>query len=352
MNYADRLLEWFDQNKREMPWRNTSDPYSIWVSEVMLQQTQVDTVIPYYEKFMERFPTVVDLADASLEEVHNYWQGLGYYRRAENLHKGAKVVATEYGGVFPKDPKEVKRIPGIGPYTLGAVLSIAFRIPLPAVDGNVMRILSRQFMIDADISITKNKKIFEDKVMELMPSDPNRFNQALMELGALICTPKNPKCTSCPIQPICEAHQWQRELDFPVKTQKIKVVTEKYRVILIEKDGKYWMEKRSSEGLLAKLWGFPMIEEKEWVKKYEKEVTTFPMEGFTHVFTHKKWELTPIIIDWTPEVERLLGSYVGEENQFVTIEEMSGLPIGTAFTKIIDKLEDIRENGYNLSLLF
>lgn len=351
MNYADRLLDWFDKNKREMPWRRTSDPYSIWVSEVMLQQTQVDTVIPYYERFMERFPTVVDLAEASLEEVYNYWQGLGYYRRAQNLHKGAKVVVSEYGGVFPRDPKEVKKIPGIGPYTMGAVLSIAFRIPLPAVDGNVMRILSRQFLIEEDISIAKNRKVFEEKVMELMPSDPNRFNQGLMELGALICTPKNPKCDICPIQPICEAYACDRVSELPIKKQKVKVVARDYRILLIEKDGEYWMEKRPSEGLLANLWGFPMIEEEDWQALYEGKEKIFPLDKVTHVFTHRRWEMLPIIIDWSEEVEALFELEEDENHHFISLEDMEDLPIGTAFMKVIEKIRDIKENGYNLSLI-
>ncbi|MEG0151861.1 MAG: A/G-specific adenine glycosylase [Cellulosilyticaceae bacterium] len=351
MNYADRLLAWFDENRREMPWRRTSDPYSIWVSEVMLQQTQVDTVIPYYERFMERFPKVGDLAEASLEEVHNYWQGLGYYRRAENLHKGAKVVASEYGGVFPRDPKLVKKIPGIGPYTLGAVLSIAFRIPLPAVDGNVMRILSRQFLIENDISIAKNRKIFEEKVMELMPEDPNRFNQGLMELGALVCTPKNPKCKECPIMPICEAYACDRVSELPVKKPKVKVVAIDYKVILVEKDGAYWMEKRPAEGLLANLWGFPMIQEQDWQALYEGKERVFPLEKVTHIFTHRKWEMIPVMMDWSEEVSDLFHLEEDDNHQFVTVEDMIDLPIGTAFTKIIEKIKDIKENGYNLSLI-
>lgn len=348
MTYAERLLKWFDENKREMPWRNTVNPYYIWISEVMLQQTQVDTVRPYYERFIERFPTIESLAQASLEEVHQYWQGLGYYRRAENLHKGAKVVAEKYQGVFPKDPKLVKDIPGIGPYTLGAVLSIAFHIPLPAVDGNVMRILSRQFLIEEDIAVAKNRKVFEHKVMELMPDDPNRFNQALMELGALVCTPKNPKCSECPIQPICKAYEVGRVMELPIKTKKVKNVTMQYKVLLLEKEGKYLMEKRPAEGLLANLWGFPMMEEDEWEGEYVHQIKTVDLEKVVHVFTHRKWEMQPIIIR-SNDAEEILPIENNQEKKFVTLKEMKGLPIGTAFTKIIGELEEIEMNGYNLS---
>ena len=338
--YAKFMLEWFDENKRDMPWRRTSDPYSIWVSEVMLQQTQVDTVIPYYIKFMERFPTIHDLAVASLEEVHHYWQGLGYYRRAENLQKGAKMIDEKWNGVFPNDPKLVKDIPSIGPYTLGAVCSIAFHIPLPAVDGNVMRILARQFRISDDIGVAKNRKIFEEKVMELMPDDPNRFNQSLMELGALVCTPKNPKCDICPVRTICEAHRYGEEEKYPIKEKKIKAAKEQYQVVLLKKGQRYGLEKRPVEGLLANLWGTPMIDHKVWK---DCELNTYEQRELTeviHIFTHKKWQMTPVVINWSQRAESLLkeNKTNGEPLQYYTLEEMEDIPVATAFKKILQKL--------------
>lgn len=342
MNYANQLLEWFDENKREMPWRKTSDPYGIWVSEVMLQQTQVDTVIPYYMSFMERFPTIHDLAIASLEEVHTYWQGLGYYRRAENLQKGAKMVDERWGGIFPKDPKLVKEIPGIGPYTLGAICSIAFRIPLPAVDGNVMRILSRQFRISDDIAVAKSRKVFEEKVMELMPDDPNRFNQALMELGALICTPKNPKCENCPVRNLCEAHLHHCEEAYPVKTKKVAKQEEYYKVLLIRKGHRIGMEKRPESGLLANLWGFPMIDLSTWENSELSTLQAHSLDQVTHIFTHKKWLMTPIEIQWSQKLEKLLGEVLGSkpELSFVSNEERNALPVATAFKKIVKTLDE------------
>lgn len=342
MGYAEKLLVWFDENKREMPWRKTNDPYAIWVSEIMLQQTQVDTVIPYYEKFITRFPTVAALAAATREEVYNYWQGLGYYRRAENLHKGARMIEQEYDSVFPREIEQVKKIPGIGPYTMGAVMSIAFHMPVPAVDGNVMRILSRYFLIDADISIAKNRKLFDEKVMELMPEDPNRFNQALMELGALVCTPKNPKCNECPVQKNCGAYQNNRMEEFPVKKAKTKVIPVRYRVFIIKKEDVYWMVKRPEEGILANLWGFPMIEKN---KTYVgiKEDSEEPLRGeklteVIHVFTHRKWMMEAEVFSF--ENCEALWQMVseGQEGLWVTLEEMNRLPIGTAFKKIIIQL--------------
>lgn len=339
MTYADLILEWFDKNKRDMPWRRTSDPYCIWVSEVMLQQTQVVTVIPYYLRFIERFPDVSALAEASLEEVHNYWQGLGYYRRGENLWKGAKLIADKWQGEFPRDPRLIKEIPGIGPYTLGAICSIALHLPLPAVDGNVMRILARQFCIGEDIANPKNRKLFEDKVMELMPNDPNRFNQALMELGALICTPKNPNCKECPMKPICEAYQKNVQEEYPVKLKKVKAVELNYKVLLIEKGSKIGMIKRPEEGLLANLWGFPMIEEKDWESIDLEAIKPVYLEQVTHVFTHRKWHMKPVILNWSQPLEKTLGPLLQEQGEIQYIEknDLKNLPIATAFKKVMKK---------------
>ncbi|MBE6024497.1 MAG: A/G-specific adenine glycosylase [Cellulosilyticum sp.] len=340
-DFATLLIDWFEENKREMPWRKTSDPYCIWVSEVMLQQTQVATVIPYYIRFMERFPTVTDLAEATLEDVHQYWQGLGYYRRGENLWKGAKVIQERWNGEFPRDPKRVSEIPGIGPYTLGAICSIAFHLPLPAVDGNVMRVMSRWYCISDDIGIAKNRKIFEAKVMDNMPDNPNAFNQGLMELGALICTPKNPKCEECPVKSLCKAYQTGTVSDYPVKEKKLKKVEEKYHVLIIEKDHKIGMIKRPEEGLLANLWGLPMIEEDVWKKKGFEALEYVQFDEVNHIFTHKKWIMTPIAIKWSKVLETYLKS-VGidiEEITYFYEEELKEIPIATAFKKVLKPVQ-------------
>lgn len=337
MEYAQLLLEWFDQNKRDMPWRRTRDPYCIWVSEVMLQQTQVSTVIPYYERFIDRFPTANALASATQEEVYKYWQGLGYYRRANNLHKGAQLIASEFDGVFPTEPSIAKKIPGIGPYTLGAVMSISFGIPLPAVDGNVMRILARQFLIDADIAIAKNRRVFEDKVMELMPHDPNRFNQALMELGATVCTPQNPKCETCPIKPLCMAYEEGVVLEYPIKTKKAKVIPDIYKAIILKKEDTYYLEKRPEEGLLANMWGLPLITLEEWGKMEKQGAKGISLETVKHVFTHRTWLMEPIIIELTELNKDIFCQLLGDEGRFMTKKELKLLPIATAFQKILKK---------------
>ena len=338
MNYAEELIKWYNENKREMPWRNTRDPYCIWVSEVMLQQTQVDTVIPYYERFIERFSTPTHLAEASEEEVYQYWQGLGYYRRAKNLHNGAKMIVEQYDGIFPNNPKLAKEIPGIGPYTLGAVMSIAFDIPLPAVDGNVMRILSRQFLIDEDIAKAKSRKVFEEKVIELMPHDPNRFNQALMELGATICTPRNPKCTVCPVQQLCQGYSEGVMLEYPVKSKKGQQVEEYYDALVILKEGKLFIQKREESGLLANLWGLPLRHGEAWEQTKLNLTTIETLPCIKHIFTHKKWFMTPIIISYTETFKSEMLEKLLEEGQFIAFENIKDYPIGTAFTKIINQI--------------
>ena len=340
-NFATLLIEWFEENKREMPWRKTSDPYCIWVSEVMLQQTQVATVIPYYIRFMERFPTVTDLAEATLEDVHQYWQGLGYYRRGENLWKGAKVIQERWNGEFPKDPKLISEIPGIGPYTLGAICSIAFHLPLPAVDGNVMRVMSRWYCISDDIGIAKNRKIFEQKVMENMPNNPNAFNQGLMELGALICTPKNPKCEECPVKLLCQAYQTGAVSQYPVKEKKLKKVEEKYYALIIEKNHQIGMVKRPEEGLLANLWGVPMIEEKLWKEGSFEKLEYVHFNSVNHVFTHKKWLMEPIAIKWSETLESYLRRihYQVDEINYFDEEELKQIPIATAFKKVLKSVQ-------------
>lgn len=336
-DYAQPLIMWFHENKREMPWRKTKDPYKIWVSEIMLQQTQVATVIPYYLRFIERFPTVKDLALAHLEEVHRYWQGLGYYRRGENLWKGAKVIQEKWQGKFPLRPEEIKEIPGIGPYTLGAVCSIAYGLPLPAVDGNVMRVISRWYRISEDIGCAKYRRLFEAKVLEQMPEDSGSFNQALMELGALICTPKNPKCQECPVKMLCEAHQYHIEEEFPVKLKKVKPIEEEYQVVLIDKEGKLGMIKRPAQGLLANLWGLPMLTTQQWEEGGWESYPYIELEKITHIFTHRKWKMFPKILKWSKEREEKWNSQEEtlREIQYFTEEELRKLPIGTAFKKVL-----------------
>ncbi len=299
----EQLLQWYRDHHRDLPWRETRDPYRIWLSEVMLQQTRVDTVIDYYYRFLERFPTVEDLAHADLDDVLGLWQGLGYYGRGKRLWQAAKKVVDVHGGVFPDTMKEVRALPGIGPYTAGAVLSIAFNKAHPAVDGNVMRVIARYKGIDEDIALPRSRKTFEEEVDRMLPEDRRHFNQALMELGALICKPLNPSCDVCPWRSSCVALAEQRLEELPVKTKKKKPVEKDWVVLhLVDQDGKILFVRRPQEGLLADLWGLPIypLERMDHAGELGGEVLEElgvhigPLHFVRrekHIFTHRLWQM-------------------------------------------------------------
>lgn len=302
--FRQSLVEWFNAEKRDLPWRHTSDPYKIWVSEVMLQQTRVDTVIPYYNRFMESFPTIELLAEAPQEYLLKHWEGLGYYSRARNLQAGARDVIENYGGVVPDNRHEISKLKGVGPYTAGAILSIAYNKPEHAVDSNVMRVLSRVLHIYDDIAIPKTKKIFEAAVEELIdPAHALAFNQGLMELGALICTPTSPKCLLCPVREYCLAFNEGEPENLPVKSKKGKMKHLTYNVLVCEDDqGRFLMQQRPQEGLLANLWQFPMIDTslesvEAFAKDYVLEIKAQQeLLTFKHVFSHLTWHLNSYYI--------------------------------------------------------
>src|SRR4051794_22479382 len=251
--FSRDLIGWFNDEKRDLPWRKDRDPYKIWVSEIMLQQTRVDTVIPYFNRFMEQFPTIEALSMAEEEKILKAWEGLGYYSRARNLHSAVKEVHEKYGGEVPADPKEISALKGVGPYTAGAILSIAYGIPEPAVDGNVMRVLSRILSIWEDIAKPATRKVFEEAVRKLIShNNPSYFNQALMELGALICTPSSPSCLLCPVREHCSAFAEGVQRELPVKTKKNKQrEVQLAAAILTDEAGRILIHKRPDHGLLA-----------------------------------------------------------------------------------------------------
>ena len=298
----DALVTWFLKEKRDLPWRKTTDPYKIWVSEVMLQQTKVDTVIPYYERFIAKYPSLESLAMADESELLKEWEGLGYYSRARNLQAGVKEVVETYGSVVPSTRQEISKLKGVGPYTAGAVLSIAYGVPEHAVDGNVMRVLSRLLLIKEDIAKPKTKKIFEEAVMELIDEDnPSAFNQGLMELGAVVCTPTKPKCLLCPIRDYCAAFYEGKQEELPIKTSNKKTKVHKVKALVIQRDdGKILLEKRPSKGLLANMWQFPMIELPTATHKVEDVIEHdygivikkgTELLTFKHIFSHLVWEV-------------------------------------------------------------
>jgi len=261
-----RLLEWYFLNARDLPWRESHDPYRIWLSEVMLQQTQVVTVIGYFLRFVARFPTVQALASAEEDEVFKLWEGLGYYSRARRLIPCARAVVAQHGGVFPGSLEEMLKLPGVGPYTAGAVLSIAYNQRIPAVDGNVLRVASRWYAYDTDIRLPLAHKAIETRLMAEMPEDARHFNQALMELGACVCTPKNPACDRCPVAEECEALRLGLVEVLPFKS-KAKAKVESEKVVAYVTCGELVLiEKRAPDVLLGSLWGFPVMDLPEGVE--------------------------------------------------------------------------------------
>lgn len=252
------FLSWFRKYAREMPWRQTKDPYRIWISEIMLQQTRVEAVIPYYKRFTKAFPTVFDLSKAKEDRLLKLWEGLGYYNRAHNLKKGALWIVKECNGEFPGTVDEWLNVPGVGRYTAGAICSIAFDLQAPLLDGNVKRVFSRLFAVQQSIEETKTIQSMWTAAEQLVPKkSPGDFNQALMELGATICVPKNPKCGECPVKKYCEAYALSDQSSFPVKKKKEKVPHVQVVAAAIKKNGRYLLGKRPEGKLLAGLWEFP-----------------------------------------------------------------------------------------------
>ncbi|SEF73898.1 A/G-specific adenine glycosylase [Flavobacterium urumqiense] len=266
MNFSKVLIKWYLQNKRDLPWRNTTNPYPIWLSEIMLQQTRVVQGMPYFLSFTTAFPTVFDLAKANEEQVLKLWQGLGYYSRARNLHKTAQYVAFDLGGIFPDNYADLLKLKGIGEYTAAAIASFSYNETVPVVDGNVFRVLSRYFDIETDIAQASAKKEFAALAFELMPKDkPATFNQAIMEFGALQCVPKSPNCGSCVFNESCAALQKNKVDQLPVKSKKIKIRNRyfNYLVVADENDNTI-IQKRTDKGIWHNLYEFPLIEtEKE-----------------------------------------------------------------------------------------
>jgi len=303
MTFQENLLTWYDENKRRLPWRETSDPYHIWLSEIMLQQTQVTTVIDYYLEFTSKYNSFEQLATADEEVILKLWEGLGYYSRARRLIPCAKKVVEDFNGVFPKTYKEALTLPGVGPYTAGAILSIAYNKKIAAVDGNVKRVYARLQGLRLDISAFQSKKKMKAIVEKTLPDNCRDFNQALMELGALICIPKKPKCDICPIKEDCIAFKEDLQKELPIKLKKIKKKSKNIYVLMIKHEKDVLLIKRPNKGLLAGLWGFP-INEISKNSDPEKDLKVFLKENYhleltqlkfiqkkKHVFTHLTWHM-------------------------------------------------------------
>ncbi|MBR6667706.1 MAG: A/G-specific adenine glycosylase [Clostridia bacterium] len=340
---APLLLAWYDRHARTLPWRGIHDPYRTWVSETMLQQTRVETVIGYYARFLQRFPTVAELAAAPEDDVLKMWEGLGYYSRARNLHKGAKQVVTEYGGVIPASVEELRKISGIGPYTAGAIASIAFDQPVPAVDGNVIRVVSRLRGIRENVGIPSVRRALEGEAAALVPADrPGDFNQAVMDLGATICTPGTPSCERCPLQGECDAFAAGDAEDLPVLPRKNPPKVFDYAVCLIFSGDRVLMRQRT-EAMLRGLWVFPMIEgtpTPSQLPSAVRKLTKLAVSGVEsageakHVFTHQIWQMLLYTMS-VPEDAQAPAGY-----RFIPVEEMGDLAIPTAVKAAVSAVRE------------
>lgn len=318
--FQETFLTWYHKEKRNLPWRATNDPYAIWISEIMLQQTRVETVIGYFYRFMEQFPTIQDLAAAEEQKLLKVWEGLGYYSRARNLKAAAQQIVAEFDGEMPQSIEEIRSLKGIGPYTAGAIGSIAFGLPEPAIDGNVMRVVSRLFCIEADIAKACSRRPFDEAMRTIIsPDEPGEFNQALMDLGSRICTPTTPKCEECPISQYCLAYAENRQTDFPVKSKKAKPKDVYYIAGAIEDQGSFLLVQRPETGLLASMWHFPLVEvtkeqyealQRTWAKEEQLQLDLIAEDDaleifpdlpvvwqkrhfgeITHIFSHLKWHV-------------------------------------------------------------
>ncbi len=304
--FASAILEWYENfGRKSLPWQQNKSAYSVWLSEIMLQQTQVATVIPYYQRFLERFPTVVDLANAEQDEVLHLWTGLGYYARARNLHKAAKVVAEQYGGEFPLNIEEMNALPGIGRSTAAAILSSVYKQPHAILDGNVKRTLARSFAVEG----WPGQKKVENQLWHYAEAhtpqvDVDKYNQAMMDMGAMVCTRSKPKCTLCPIESMCIANKQGNPLDYPGKKPKKEKPIKEAWFVMLHCNGKVWLEQRPQSGIWGGLFCFPQHDTADVqhqidvrgiqdvdIKKQSQLI------AFRHTFSHYHLDITPILVD-------------------------------------------------------
>ncbi|MEK7298741.1 MAG: A/G-specific adenine glycosylase [Candidatus Margulisiibacteriota bacterium] len=348
MNWADRLVAWFNICQRTMPWRSDPQPYRVWVSEVMLSQTQVDTVIPYFERFITQFPSVQSLANANLQAVLKAWEGLGYYSRARNLHKAAKWIVHEHDSKLPDTYEGLQTMPGVGPYVAAAIASIAFGKPVPVVDGNVLRVFARFWGIADDIRLPATRvHLFEKLTPVVAIQNPSSFNQAMMELGALVCRPKNPECAQCPLQIDCYAHSENKVTELPYKSKAKPVPHYTIGVGLVIKNGQILIGRRKAEQMLGGLWEFPGGKQKpgesitqtilrEVHEETGLEVTIVQSLCMVdHAYTHFKIRLHAYLCDY---VSGTASANTTDEVRWVGLDQLDQFPFPTANRKVIDNL--------------
>ncbi len=298
MGFSDKLISWYHQNKRDLPWRNSTDPYQIWLSEIILQQTRVDQGLSYFNKFIQQHPTVKSLAKAPEKEILKLWQGLGYYSRARNLHYTAKYIVDEYNGIFPKEYEDILKLKGVGEYTAAAISSFAYNLSYPAIDGNVYRVLSRIFGIENPIDSTEGKKIFKQLATQLIDDkNPATYNQAIMEFGALQCTPKKPNCENCPFLLECFAYKKKAITELPKKEKKLKQRNRYFNYLVVIDDGNIYIKERSTKDIWKGLFDFPLLETSQPLSSFAPVLKEFEDLNLTlknksieykHILSHQK----------------------------------------------------------------
>ena len=333
--FQNRLIRWYHTHARDLPWRRTRDPYKIWVSEVMLQQTQVDTVIPYYEKWMERFPTLLALAEAPLSEAMKLWAGLGYYRRVRMLHEGACYIVKNLSGTLPRQMEGLLKLPGIGRYTAGALMSIAFGQKVPILDGNVIRIITRTHAIDADVQKFKTLELLWHISETLVPAKvPGDFNQAMMELGATVCFPENPLCAKCPVRKHCAAHAKREETVYPVKGHRVITQTKQTAALICWRGREVLLQKQPQDGRWGGLWMFPHWESEKRMLQETGFRTPQLKRKMTvqHSFTKFRIQLSVFesLLPYRPPV--------AVESRWVSLENLKDYAFPSPHLKIVGEL--------------
>lgn len=340
------LLVWYNTSKRDLPWRHEANFYHVWLSEIMLQQTRVEAVKEYYRRFLTRLPTIHDLATVPVDELLKLWEGLGYYNRARNLQKAAQVIETTYNGIPPHDYQTLLTLPGIGEYTAGAIASICYQEKVPAIDGNVLRVMMRLMNDSSDITLPATKKALFQTLQNILPAAVGDFNQALMELGALICLPNGePKCADCPINHLCQARLHQTVSALPVKTKKKARRIEKKTVLLIVQYDQVALLKRPATGLLADLWMFPLLEGQQssdevltWIKDQDLyPVRILELDSAKHIFTHLEWHMK----GYVAFVSEVGGIFTWASHQ----ELRTKYAIPTAVTKYQEALDEVMQQN-------
>ncbi len=326
------IREWYRLNGRNLPWRETNDPYRIWLSEIILQQTRVDQGKSYYHKFVNNYPDVTSLAKATEQQVLNDWQGLGYYSRARNLQAAARTIVSDYKGIFPDTYAELLKLKGIGTYSAAAISSFAFNEVRAVVDGNVYRVLSRYFNVSIPIDSTHGKKVFQSLADEMVSQDsPGEHNQAIMELGALICTPKNPNCIECPVQASCEGLRKNTHHQLPVKEKKQKVIKRHFHYAVYRSDNKLILKKRTDKDIWQGLFEFPLIETLTSDTPDELMNADSISKDYKHVLSHQHIHSRFYVFNSLPE-------RINENWRLVTSEELNDIPVPRLIDKFLNDL--------------